>query len=123
MDKMTKKRFKHLFNEDGEDYILDRHHKFEMVDLCMECGEQLTDMFNELEKEKEYWKDKALHKELIQINKKYYEVWFYQENGFASTSYSIKSFKNKEKAIEYAERMEKEDKDALYRVCEREFDD
>ena len=62
---MTKKRFKHLFNEDGEDYILDKHHEFEMVDLCMECGEQLTDMFNELEKEKEYWKDKALHKELI----------------------------------------------------------
>lgn len=120
---MTKKRFHYWVDEDGEDYILDRHHEFEMVDLCMPCGKQVTNMLNELEKEKEYWKDKALHKELIQTNKKYYEVWFYQENGFASTSYPIKSFKNKEKAIEYAERMEKEDKDALYRVCEREFDD
>ena len=48
---------------------------------------------------------------------------FYQENGFASTSYRIKSFKNKENAKEYAERMNKEDKDALYQVYEKEFDD
>ena len=39
------------------------------------------------------------------MTEKYYEVWFYQENGFAS------------------ERMNKEDKDALYQVYEREFDD
>jgi len=57
------------------------------------------------------------------MTEKYYEVWFYQENGFASTSYRIKSFKNKENAKEYAERMNKEDKDALYQVYEREFDD
>lgn len=57
------------------------------------------------------------------MTEKYYEVWFYQENGFASTSYRKKSFKSKEKAYEYAERMNKEDKDALYRVCERKFDD
>lgn len=57
------------------------------------------------------------------MSEKYYEVWFYQENGFASTSYRIKSFKNKEKATEYAERMNKEDKDALYQVYEKEFDD
>lgn len=57
------------------------------------------------------------------MSEKYYEVWFYQENGFASTHYRIKSFKNKEKATEYAERMNKEDKDALYRVYEKEFDD
>ena len=57
------------------------------------------------------------------MSEKYYEVWFYQENGFASTSYRIKSFKSREKAREYAERMNKEDKDALYRVCEKEFDD
>lgn len=57
------------------------------------------------------------------MSEKYYEVWFYQENGFASTSYRIKSFKSREKAREYAERMNKEDKDAMYNVYEREFDD
>ena len=62
---MTKKRFKHWFNEDGEDNISDNYNQFKTVDLCMPCGEQLTDMLNELEREKEYWKDKALHKELI----------------------------------------------------------
>ena len=45
---------------------------------------------------------------------KYYEVWFYQENGFASTSYRVKSFKNEEKAHEYAKRMNKEDKSIIY---------
>lgn len=54
---------------------------------------------------------------------KYYEVWFYQENGFASTSYRVKSFKNEEKAHEYAKRMNKEDKYAMYSVHEKEFDD
>ena len=62
---MTEKRFKLLFNEDMEEYISDRNNQFEDVDLCMQCGEQVTDMLNELEREKEYWRDKALHKELI----------------------------------------------------------
>ena len=31
------------------------------------------------------------------MTEKYYEVWFYQENGFASTNYRVKSFKSKEK--------------------------
>ena len=57
------------------------------------------------------------------MSEKYYEVWFYQENGFASTNYCIKSFKSKEKANEYAKRMNKEDKSAMYNVYEREFDD
>lgn len=57
------------------------------------------------------------------MSEKYYEVWFYQENGFASTHYRKKSFKSKEKANEYAKRMNKEDKYAMYNVYEREFDD
>ena len=62
---MTEKRFKLLFNEDMEEYISDRNNQFEDVDLCMQCGKQVTNMLNELEREKEYWRDKALHKELI----------------------------------------------------------
>lgn len=62
---MTEKRFHYWVDKDGEDYIMDNNNEFIVVDLCMQCGEQLTDMLNELEKEKEYWKDKALHKELI----------------------------------------------------------
>lgn len=62
---MTEKRFKHWFDEDGEDYISDRYNQFKVIDLCMPCGEQVCCILNELEKEKEYWKDKALHKELI----------------------------------------------------------
>ena len=57
------------------------------------------------------------------MTEKYYEVWFYQENGFASTKYRIKSFKSKEKANKYAEQMNKKDSDALYEVYERKFDD
>lgn len=54
---------------------------------------------------------------------KYYEVWFYQENGFASTEYRIKSFRSKEKAREYAEQMNKKDSSAMYEVYEIKFDD
>ena len=57
------------------------------------------------------------------MTEKYYEVWFYQENGFASTNYRVKSFKSDEKANEYAKRMNKEDKNAMYNVYERKFDD
>ena len=49
---MTEKRFKHWFNEDGEDNISDNYNQFKTVDLCMPCGEQITDMLNELEREK-----------------------------------------------------------------------
>ena len=62
---MTEKRFYYSVDEDGEDYIIDNNNEYAVVDLCMQCGEQVTDMLNELDKEKEYWKDKALHKELI----------------------------------------------------------
>lgn len=62
---MTAKRFKYWIDEDGEDYIDDRYNQFKQVDLCMPCGKQVCDMLNELEKEKEYWRDKALHKELV----------------------------------------------------------
>ena len=62
---MTEKRFCYSVDEDGEDYIIDNNNEYAVVDLCMQCGEQVTDMLNELEREKEYWKDKALHKELI----------------------------------------------------------
>ena len=55
--------------------------------------------------------------------KKHYEVWFYQENGFASTEYRIKSFKSKKKAKKYAEQMNKKDSDAIYEVHEKKFDD
>ncbi len=54
-----------MFNEDGEENISDNYNQFKTVDLCSECGEQVTDILNELEREKEYWRDKALHKELI----------------------------------------------------------
>ncbi len=57
------------------------------------------------------------------MTEKYYEVWFYQENGFASTNYRVKSFKSKEKARKYAERMNKEDSSAMYEVYEKNFDD
>lgn len=59
------------------------------------------------------------------MTEKYYEVWFYQENGFASTKYRIKSFKSKEKANKYAEQMNilKKGSDAIYNVYERKFDD
>lgn len=57
------------------------------------------------------------------MSEKYYEVWFYQENGFASTEYRIKSFKSKEKAQKYAEQMNKEDSSAMYEVYEKNFDD
>lgn len=62
---MTEKRFYYSVDEDGEDYIIDNNNEFAVVDLCMQCGEQVTNMLNELEREKEYWRDKALHKELI----------------------------------------------------------
>lgn len=57
------------------------------------------------------------------MTEKYYEVWFYQENGFASTNYRVKSFKSKEKARKYAEQMNNEDSSAMYEVYEKEFDD
>lgn len=57
------------------------------------------------------------------MSEKYYEVWLYQENGFASTNYRVKSFKSKEKARKYAERMNKEDSSAMYEVYEKNFDD
>lgn len=63
--RMTKKRFRLWVNEDGEENIFDNYNQFKTVDLCMPCGKQVTDMLNELEREKEYWRDKALHKELI----------------------------------------------------------
>jgi len=62
---MTEKRFKYWINNDGEDFITDKFHQFKEVDLCMPCGKQVCDMLNELEKEKQCWKDKALHKELV----------------------------------------------------------
>lgn len=62
---MTEKRVYYSVDEDGEDYIIDNNNEFVVVDLCMQCGKQVTNMLNKLEKEKEYWKDKALHKELI----------------------------------------------------------
>lgn len=62
---MTEKRFYYSVDEDGEDYIIDNNDEFAVVDLCMQCGKQVTNMLNELEREKEYWRDKALHKELI----------------------------------------------------------
>lgn len=57
------------------------------------------------------------------MTEKYYEVWLYQENGFASTNYRVKSFKSKEKARKYAEQMNKEDSSAMYDVYEKKFDD
>ena len=62
---MTEKRFYYSVDEDGEEYIIDNNNEYAVVDLCMQCGNQVTNMLNELEREKEYWKDKALHKELI----------------------------------------------------------
>lgn len=57
------------------------------------------------------------------MSEKYYEVWFYQENGFASTNYRVKSFMSKEKAKKYAEEMNKKDSSAMYDVYEKTFDD
>lgn len=53
----------------------------------------------------------------------YYEVWFYQENGFASTHYRVKSFIKKENAEAYAQKMNKQDKSGLYEVYRKEFAD
>ena len=60
---------------------------------------------------------------VMQMTEKYYEVWFYQENGFASTHCRVKSFKSEEKAKKYAEQMNQQDSDAIYDVYKREFDD
>lgn len=56
------------------------------------------------------------------IPTKYYEVWFYQENGFASTNYRVKSFLKKENAKACAKKMNKENDD-IYDVYEKKFAD
>lgn len=74
---------------------------------------ELKERIKELEKENKQ----------LKMTEKYYVVHYYQENGFASTEYVIKTFKDLKKAKSYAKFMNKEDKDAMYFVYEREFDD
>ncbi len=87
----------------------------------------LYDKYSSLKKENEQLKlqIKELEKENKQSKmiEKYYVVHYYQENGFTSTEYVIKTFKSKTKADFYAQFMNKEDKDAMYFVYERKFDD
>lgn len=65
-----------------------------------------------------------LKKEILsnKIPTKYYEVWFYQENGFASTSYRVKSFFKRENAKACAKKMNKKN-DGIYEVYEKKFAD
>lgn len=74
---------------------------------------ELKERIKELEKENKQ----------LKMTEKYYVVHYYQENGFASTEYVIKTFKDLKKAESYAKFMNKEDKDAMYFVYERKFDD
>ena len=60
---MSKKRFVYGMY-DGEDWFDDTLKK-KHYDLCMNIGEEIVELLNELEEEKQYWKDRALHKELI----------------------------------------------------------
>lgn len=64
---MSKKRFKYHAPDRINDglWIKDNYNQFHEIDLETDCGEQICNILNELEKEKEYWRDKALHKELI----------------------------------------------------------
>ena len=89
-----------------------RHSKVMISDI-MEENQQLKERIKKLEKENEQ----------LKAIEKYYVVHYYQENGFSSTEYVIKTFKDFKKAKSYAEFMNKEDKDAMYFVYERKFDD
>lgn len=53
----------------------------------------------------------------------FYEVWYYQERGFASESHKVASFRSKKKAKAYAKKMNEEDTSARYSVHEKEFMD
>lgn len=61
---MTDKRFKHIIKCDCS-FITDKYKQFKEIDFETDCIDDILDIMNELENEKEYWRDKALHKELI----------------------------------------------------------
>lgn len=61
---MTKKRFKEVIYSDCS-FIKDKYGQFKEIDFETDCIDEILLILNELEKEKEYWRDKALHKELI----------------------------------------------------------
>ena len=63
---MTEKRFKHIiYTGDNCSFIRDSYNQFREIDFETDCIDEIISIMNELEKEKEYWRDKALHKELI----------------------------------------------------------
>ena len=62
---MTEKRFKHIIYDDCS-FIVDEYNQFRKIDFETDCIDDIISILNELEKEKEYWRDKALHKELIE---------------------------------------------------------
>lgn len=57
-----KKRFTyHIL--DGEDWIVD-HEENSEIDLCLPTGEFICSLLNDLNEEKNCWRDRALHKYL-----------------------------------------------------------
>ena len=60
---MSEKRFKY-FVVDGEDFIQDCK-DFKIIDLCGATGEMICGLLNDLEDEKNCWKNRATHKVLI----------------------------------------------------------
>ena len=61
---MTEKRFKEVISSDCS-FIKDKYGQFKEIDFETNCIDEILLILNELEKEKEYWRDKALHKELV----------------------------------------------------------
>ena len=117
------KRCREWINSDKNDYELTlafiKNKGFSLQDvlnyektLRKENKQLMVDIFDQSEEEN-------LSNE---IPTKYYEVWFYQENGFASTSYRVKSFLKKENAKACAKKMNKKN-DGIYEVYEKKFAD
>ena len=57
------------------------------------------------------------------MTEKFYEIRAYQENGFASSEWSVSFYKNKDKARKKCSELNQNDKNTLYDICERIFDD
>lgn len=54
---------------------------------------------------------------------KFYEIVAYQENGFASSEWTVCFYKDRQKAKDKCAELNKQDNNTLYAACERKFED
>lgn len=57
------------------------------------------------------------------MTKKFYEIVAHQENGFASSKWTVCFYKDRQKAKDKCAELNKQNEDTLYYAYERKFED